>query len=354
MKRTTKYVALDVHQATTVSSVREAGGRVIARTVLPTEATALVEYFSGMRGQVHVAFEEGTQAQWLHDLLEPVVDRVLVCDRRGEPRSGNKADRVDADRLSRLLLNGSLRAVYHGRTDRTTLRELTRAYRSVVEDATRVMQRLKSLFRARAIRARGRRVYAPKHRAQWLAQLPDRGARFRAEALLTQLDVLRVLRPKAKAAMIAEARRDPAWDVLRSVPFLGPVRVSLLLATLKTPWRFRTKRHLWGYGGLAVVTESSADHEFVGGRAVRRRRPPLTRGLNRNHNRIVKEVFKGAATAATGRPGALRDFYQAMVVRGMRPEMARLTLARKLAALTLRLWKTGEPYDPAKLTERST
>jgi hypothetical protein len=235
-----------------------------------------------------------------------------------------------------------------------TLGELTRTYRSVVEDATRVMQRLKSLFRSRSIRARGRRVYAPKHRAQWLEQLTDRGARFRAEALLTQLDVLRVLRPKAKAAMIAEARRDPSWDVLRTVPFLGPVRVSLLLATLKTPWRFRTKRNLWSYGGLAVVTESSADHEFVGGRAVRRRRQPLTRGLNPNHNRIVKEVFKGAATAATGRPGALRDFYQAMVVRGMRPEMARLTLARKLAALTLRLWKTGEHYDPAKLSVEST
>jgi hypothetical protein len=34
--------------------------------------------------------------------------------------------------------------------------------------------------------------------------------------------------------------------------------------------------------------------------------------------------------------------------------MARLTLARKLAALTLRLWKTGERYDPAKLTVQST
>jgi hypothetical protein len=34
----------------------------------------------------------------------------------------------------------------------------------------------------------------------------------------------------------------------------------------------------------------------------------------------------------------------------MRPEMARLTLARKLAALTLRLWKRGEAYDPTQLT----
>ena len=79
-------------------------------------------------------------------------------------------------------------------------------------------------------------------------------------------------------------------------------------------------------------------------------RQPLTRGLNRNHNRVVKDVFKGAATAAATRPGPLQDLYQGMLTRGMREELARVTLARKLAALTLHLWKTGERYDPAKLT----
>jgi transposase len=163
------------------------------------------------------------------------------------------------------------------------------------------MMRIKALFRARGIRALGRRVYAPQHRAQWLAELADPGARFRAETLLKELDVLRELRPRAKAAMIAEARRDPAWHVLRSIPFLGPVRVALLLVTMKTPWRFRTKRNLWAYAGLAVVTQSSSDHTFIAGRPVRRQRKPLTRGLNQNHNRILKDVFKGAATSAIGR-----------------------------------------------------
>jgi len=349
MKRTTKYVALDVHQATTVSSVREPSGRVIARSILPTEASALVEYFQGMRGAIHVAFEEGTQAQWLHDLLVPVVARVIVCDKRGEQR-GNKADQKDADRLSQRLLSGDLRAVYHGSSNRALLHELTRTYSNLVEDSTRVMLRLKSLFRARAIHAAGQRIYTPAHRAEWLAKLAERGARFRAQVLFAELDVLRELRPKAKSAMIAEARRDPAWHVLRSIPLLGPVRVALLLATMKTPWRFRTKRNLWAYAGLAVVTHSTSDHEFVAGRPVRRRRKPLTRGLNRNHNRVLKSVFKSAASAALGRPGELRDLYRAMLARGMREDMARVTLARKFAALTLRLWKTGERYDPTKLT----
>ena len=353
MTRATKYVALDVHQATTLASVRAETGQVIARTILPTEGRALTEFFRGMRGAVHVAFEEGTQAQWLHDLVVPLVHRVVVCDRHGERRHGNKGDRVDADGLSARLWRGELRAVYHGSAHRATLQELTRTYRNLVEDTTRVMLRLKALFRARAIPTRGTKVYQPAHRANWLAQLGERGVCFRAESLYAELDVLTLLRPRAKAAMLAEARRDPAWPVLRGIPFLGPVRVALLLATLQTPWRFRTKRQLWAYAGLAVVTHSSADHEMQHGRPVRRRRAPLTRGLNRNHNRIAKDVFKGAATAATARPGPLQDFYQGMVGRGMREELARVTLTRKLAALTLRLWKKGARFDPAQLTQQA-
>ena len=114
MKRSTKYVGLDVHQATTVSSVREEGGRVIARAIVPTETSAIIEFFQGMRGTIHVTFEEGTQAQWLHDLITPLVARVVVCDRRGERRHANKHDLADADELSEQLRRGGLRAVYHG------------------------------------------------------------------------------------------------------------------------------------------------------------------------------------------------------------------------------------------------
>ncbi len=66
MKRTTKYVALDVPQATTVASVREESGRVIARTILPTEAPAIVEWFRGMRGAVHVTFAAGARLRARH------------------------------------------------------------------------------------------------------------------------------------------------------------------------------------------------------------------------------------------------------------------------------------------------
>ena len=350
MRCSTKYVGLDVHQATTVATVRESTGKIIARSILPTEEAALLEFFAAMRGAIHVAFEEGTQAQWLHDLLSPRVARVVVCDRRGTPRQGNKGDQVDSAQLSELLRTGQLRSVYHGRADRRDLKELTRTYDNLIEDSVRAMLRMKALFRARAIRTPGRQVYEAETRERWLARLSERGCRFRADTLAAELDLLRRLRREAKAAMLAAARRDPAYELLCSVPFLGPVRVAQLLATMQTPWRFRTKRNLWAYAGLAVVTHSSADYTIVEGRPVRRRRQPMTRGLNRNHNRVLKNVFKGAANAAVARPGPLKDFYDAMVARGMREELARVTLARKLAAVVLRLWKKGEPYDATKLT----
>jgi transposase len=187
-----------------------------------------------------------------------------------------------------------------------------------------------------------------------MSKLKGTGVRLRADSLLTQLDALLPLRRKAKEAMIAEARRQPAWKILRSIPFLGPVRVAQIIAIVGTPFRFRGKRRFWPYIGLGVVTHSSADHEIVAGTIRRRRRAPLTRGLNRNHNRVLKDVFKGAATAAAHKDGPLKNLYRQSVDRGVDEAMALLTLARKISSVALRLWKKGELWDPKKLTTQAT
>jgi len=348
-----QYLAFDVHQATIVANCRDAEGKVIMRATVATEARAILQLVKSCGPRVHIAFEEGTQAQWLHDLLVPHAEKVIVCNLRGQNEGGNKNDRIDVERLSLDLRNGTLKPVFHGTPSVLTLSELVRSYNNLVEDATRVMQRIKAMFRARAIATKGTAIYRPSEREQWLGQLQG-GARVRAAALFKHLDVLVELRPPAKAAMLAEARKQSGWKVLRSIPYLGPVRVAQIMAIMRTPFRFRTKRNLWPYVGLAVVTRSSADQEIVEGRLRKRRRPPLTRGLNRNHNPTLKGVFKGAANAATARPGPLYDFYQASLARGVRDELAKVTLARKIVSVTLRLWKKGELWDPEKLTMQAT
>jgi len=349
-----QYLALDVHQATIVASVRGETGAVRMRATVPTEARAVVGLIKGLGPRVHVVFEEGAQAQWLHDLLTPHAERVVVCNTRGKSETKIKNDRLDADDLSERLRLGTLKTVYHGSPGLATLKELVRCYMNLVDDSTRVMLRLKAIYRGRAISTSGEAVYRPSQRKLWLAKLNTAGARARAASLLTQLDVLLELRQKCRTAMIAEACRQPGWKILRSVPFFGPVRVAIILAVIATPFRFRGKRQLWPYVGLGVITRTSSEKEFVDGKLRRKKRAPLTRGLNRNHNRQLKNVFKGAATAAAAKPGPLKDIYDRCVAGGVPREMAKLTLARKLASVALRLWKKGELWDPDKLTMQAT
>jgi len=118
-----------------------------------------------------------------------------------------------------------------------------------------------------------------------------------------------------------------------------------LLGILQTPHRFRTKRQLWTYCGLGVVTSSSADHEVANGQLRRKKKHVEIRGLNENCNHDLKNLFKGAAVVASIKPGPLAEFYAVLVAKGMRPEMARLTLARKIATIVLIVWKRGVCFD---------
>jgi len=149
--------------------------------------------------------------------------------------------------------------------------------------------------------------------------------------------------------LLAESGKHRASKLLCQVPSIGPIRAALLIAILQTPYRFRSKRQLWAYGGLGIETHSSADHRYVDGQLRPSKRQASLRGLNRNHNHELKNIFKGAAVIAATKPGPFQEFYAALVAKGMRPEMARLTLARKIAAITWTVWKKGVSFDAQHL-----
>jgi transposase len=200
-----------------------------------------------LRGQVQVTFEEGTHAAWLYDMLHKTKAGVIVCDPRKNRllQDGNKSDRVDARKLAQLLRAGLLSPVYHSEHGTRDLKELVRSYEYLVEDSTRTMNRIKALYRSRAIACSGADVYKPQRRDAWLAKLPGPGARARAERLYSGLDYLAGLRREARKALVAECRRHPACGLLQKVPTLGVVRIAQLIAAVVTPHRFRTKRQFW-------------------------------------------------------------------------------------------------------------
>jgi len=146
---------------------------------------------------------------------------------------------------------------------------------------------------------------------------------------------LRSLHQDLRRDLLAEAKKHDAWKLLRSIPF----------AYLQTPHRFRTKRQLWTYIGFGIETYSSADPRYVEGQLQRSKKQISIRGLNRNHNHDLKNLFESAATIAAVKAGPFQEFYDALVAKGSKPEMARLTLARKIAAIALVVWKKGVSFD---------
>jgi transposase len=350
-----KYIGMDVHQATISVAVMDAKGKLIMECLLETKAATILEFIQGLRGTLAVTFEEGTSAAWLHDLLNPHVGRLVVCDPRKNAllKDGNKNDRVDARKLAELLRTNQVKPVYHGKHRTRALKELGRSYLNITKDVTRVMNRIKSVYRSWAIRCAGTSVYRTRHRAEWLAKLVEPGVRIRAEHLYQQLDSLQPLRLEARRQLLLESHKHAAVKLLRQIPSIGPIRAALLVALLQTPHRFRTKRQLWAYSGFGVEVHDSGEYRMVRGKLQRNRERITVRGLNDNHNQHVKSLFKAAAISASTRPGPLHDFYVARVENGMRPTMARLTLARKIAAITLTMWKKGVSFDPKQLDRQA-
>jgi len=342
-----KYIAMDVHKDSISLAVRNAAGKIVMESLIETKASMILQFIDGLRGDLHVTFEEGTSAAWLYDLLKPHVTRVVVCDPRKNKsmREGNQSDKIDARRLAELLRLNHLTPVYHGEHGLRTLKELVRTYLTVTKDLARVMTRLKAIYRSWAIPCSGKQVYARCHRAEWLGKITEPGVRRRAEFYYLQLDALRVLRQDARRDLLAESKKHKAWKRLCEIPAIGPIRAAVLLGILQTPHRFRTKRTLWNYGGLAIEMHSSADYRSVDGELQRSRKNVLVRGLNRNCNHDLKNLFKGAAAVASSKPGPFEEFYAALVAKGMKPEMARLTLARKIATIVLIVWKKGVCFD---------
>ncbi len=111
-----KYVGLDVHRDTISVAVLNGDGKLVIQSVIATQASAILYFLQGLRGTLHVTFEEGMHSGWLYDLLVRRVAHLMVCNPRKNAllKASSKSDAIDARKLAELLRAGLLSPVYHG------------------------------------------------------------------------------------------------------------------------------------------------------------------------------------------------------------------------------------------------
>lgn len=332
-----RYLGADVHARSTTVEVLGPSGRCVRRNVVETNGQALVTYLKQLAGNLHLCIEEGEWSQWL----------VEIVVFPGEWKPGSRNDAIDAHELADRIRTRRLpRTVYKDPRRFTDLREYSRAYTMVTRDVARTKCRIKSLFRGRGISVSGDSVYSEAGRAKKVTLLPT-ATRQAVELLGRELDHLLELKEEAEKVMVRESHRHKISRIIETAPGIGPVRAAQMLPIVITPHRFRTKRPFWAYCGFGIIVHSSADWMRDDGRWIRSR-VNQTRGLNFNHNHTLKAIFKGAAITVLRHTKShpLKDDYDRLLENGTKPNLAQLTIARKIAAIVLAMWKREERYQP--------
>ena len=241
MSRDIKYIGMDVHKEATAIAVLNGSGKLVMESIVETQARSILQFIHGLRGELHVTWEERDLGGLGFTIYcNPRWRRLLVCDPRRNAllKEGNKSDKIDARKLADLLRTGMLRPVYHGEHGLRTLRELGRSYRTISQDLNRVMNRIKALYRGWSIPCTGTQVYAPRYRDEWLQKIEHAGVRRRGDLLYQQLDGLQTLRRTLRPELLAESRKHKATKLLRQIPCIGPIRAARLIALMQTPHRF--------------------------------------------------------------------------------------------------------------------
>jgi hypothetical protein len=130
-------LGLDVYQATISVAVLDSAGQLVMEAILETKAERFPSLSMVCGSACTYPLRKGPGRPLLHDLLEPHVTQVLVCDPRKNNlgKVGNKNDRHDARELAELLYRNKLEPVYHGEQGLRTLKELARGYLALTRDS---------------------------------------------------------------------------------------------------------------------------------------------------------------------------------------------------------------------------
>jgi transposase len=341
-----RYIGLDVHAMSSSFAVVSESGKRLKADVVQTAPQPLIQFVKCIRGHCHLCLEEGTQSSWIYEILKPHVDTIVVTH-KSEHKGAlkNKNDLSDAYQLADALRTGMIQPVFKEQGSLSRLRTLVSIYQMTSVDTVRVQNRLKALFRSRGVKTAGRTIYSVKHRDSWLCKLPHR-YHTSAKLLFEQYDCMRTSKKNAQKHLVQELHRHGISHILESCPGFGEIRTAQFMSIVLSPYRFRTKRQLWSYAGLSIIMRSSSDY-IQTAHGWQRTQVMHSRGLTRSYNRTLKNVLKGAATTVIDqRQEPLYGIYCRMLDNGIKPPLAKLTLARKIASIALVLWKKKEVYNP--------
>lgn len=263
-------VGMDVHFHNTVFDLFDpdaATGRQHRTVTRPTTAEGIESVLRPLNGECRVAFEVGTQAQWVAKVVRPLAAEVQVANPSLIPwlfRDVRKNDKLDARKLATLLYLNQLPTVHLPPADVSAWRALINYRRTQVKRRTMVKNQIRSILRSFAQHCPHRSCWT-RVGLVWLRSLTfDAGRDLMMQTLLNELAFVDANRRAVESQLDAIARTRSDVGRLRTIPGIGPRTAEAIVAFTDQVNRFRSRKQFASYFGMTPTEDSSGRIERHG------------------------------------------------------------------------------------------
>ena len=335
-------VGLDVGDKNIHACFLDQDGAIVEESKLGATPGALRRRFSGGE-RYRIILEAGLQSPWMSHLLLGLGHEVYVANPRrlrAIYENESKSDRVNAQYLARI-----------GRLDPTLLYPLrhrspeTRADLAVLRSRAALVRTRGTLVNhvRGTVKSAGGRL--PRCETQYLARraelnLPTELVPALSPILATIAEL--TVRITAYDRQIEEMAKEryPETELLRQVGGVGAITATTFVLTVEDPARFPRARAVGSYLGLRPRQADSGTLK-----------PQLH--ITKAGDKNLRSLLVECAHHILGHLGPDTDLKRwglKLAERGGKnaKKRAAIAVARKLSVLLLRLWVTGEIYEPLR------
>lgn len=335
-------VGVDLGDRSSHCCVLDAEGTVMEEATVPTNQRAFRRWFSA-KEPARVILEAGTHSHWVSRLAGDLGHEVIVAN----PRmlrfiygSDSKNDRADAAYLARVgrLDPSLLRPIVHRSEAHQADRALLRSREALVRSRAHLITHVRAMVKV--FGARLPRCSTDYFVRRVEGHVPD--------ILLPALEpVLAIIATLTDRIRELERKIDllaresyPETALLAQVSGVGTLTSLAFVLTVEDPGRFPQCRSVGSYLGLRPRQQDSGASQ-----------PQLH--ITKAGDQMLRCLLVECAhhiLGALGPDSDLRRWGLKLAERGGKSakKRAAVAVARKLSVLLLRLWATGEVYEPLR------
>lgn len=329
------YVGLDVHSRQSSLCILNSSGGIVNQIQLKGPRSTVVDRLRQLDQPFAICYEASCGYGHLYEALRPLAAHVAVAHPgklRLIYRSKRKNDRVDAQKLAKLLLLDMVPPVHVPNIDVRAWRSLIILRQRVMAQVVRAKNQVRAVLRENDIT--GPKWLWSKKKLAWLQSLELHPvARLRLELAVEEFKSLDQKIKRLEAELQKYADRHPAVRLLMTIPGVGIRTAETFVAWVDDIARFRRTRQLGAYFGLVPCQDASADKNRLG--HITRDGPPVMRKL----------ICEAAWTAVKKCPAFKRFFERIMADKPERKKIAIVAASHRMIRVMGAMMRSGAAYD---------